>query len=387
MHETATGAALLAAARDFRPRVIAQRDAIETSRRLPDDLARELAHGGFFRIFLPAAYGGLDLTPMDGIAVFEELAKADASVAWCVWNGNTHWIAAQLSPEAAHAIHDDPDVITANSTRPSGQAHVVDGGYRLTGRWSLVSGCELASWMVLWSVVHEDGTPRTTPSGGPEIRFMLLPASQCEIIDTWTVGGLRGTGSHDVVVHDVFVPTAYSAGFFDTYVLSEPRYRIPAFSRVVPGLGAMALGIAWTAIDTLKEIAGAKTPVRTTQMLREMPDGQVRVSQAEALVRSARLFLLDSLDQLWTKLLATGEVTMEARALARLAASHAVSSAVQAVDLMYVAGGASSLYVSCPLERAFRDVHAMTQHIAVQPRVMQSTGRVLFGLESDTPLL
>jgi indole-3-acetate monooxygenase len=354
---------------------------------VPEDLARELALAGFFRIFVPATYGGLDLTPIEAIAVFEELAKADASVAWCVWNGNTHWITAQLSAEAAHAIHNDPDVVTANSTRPSGQAHVVDGGYRLTGRWSLVSGCELASWMVLWSVVHEDGTPRTTLSGGPEIRFMLLPASQCKIIDTWTVGGLRGTGSHDVMVHEVFVPTAYSAGFFDTYVLSEPRYRIPAFSRVVPGLGAMALGIAWTAIDTLKEIAGAKTPVRTTQMLREMPDAQVRVSQAEALVRSARLFLFDSLDQLWTKLLATGEVTMEARAFARLAASHAVSSAVQAVDLMYVAGGASSLYVSCPLERAFRDVHAMTQHIAVQPRVMQSTGRVLFGLESDTPLL
>ena len=324
---------------------------------------------------------------MDGIAVFEELAKADASVAWCVWNGNTHWIAAQLSPEAAHAIHDDPDVITANSTRPSGQAHVVDGGYRLTGRWSLVSGCEFATWMVLWSVIHEDGKPRTTPSGGPEIRFMLLPTSQCEIIDTWTVGGLRGTGSHDVAVHDVFVPIAYSSGFFDTYVLPEPRYRVPAFSRVIPGLGAMALGIAWTAIETLKEIAGAKTPVRTTQMLRETPDAQVRVSQAESLVRSARLFLFDSLDQLWTKLLATGEVTIEARALARLAASHAVSSAVQAVDLMYVAGGASSLYVSCPLERAFRDVHAMTQHIGVHPRVMQSTGRVLFGLEPDTPLL
>jgi alkylation response protein AidB-like acyl-CoA dehydrogenase len=139
LHETATGAALLAAAPDFRPRVIAQRDAIETSRRLPDDLARELARRGFFRIFLPAAYGGLDLTPMDGIAVFEELAKTDASVAWCVWNGNTHWIAAQ-------------------------QAHVVDGGYRLTGRGSLVSGCEFATWMVLWSVIHEDGKPRTTPS-------------------------------------------------------------------------------------------------------------------------------------------------------------------------------------------------------------------------------
>ena len=385
MHaNTSNGVAILAAASDFQPRIIAQRDAIETSRQLPKDLARDLGRAGFFRLFLPATYGGLDLTPMDGIAVFEELAKADASVAWCVWNGNTHWTAAQLSPEAAHAIHDDPDVITANSTRPSGQAHVVDGGFRLTGRWSLVSGCELATWMVLWSV---EGKPRTTPSGGPEISFMLLPASQCEIIDTWTVGGLRGTGSHDVAVHDVFVPIAFAAGFFDTYILPETRYRIPAFCRVIPGLGAMALGIARTAIETLKEIAGAKTPVRTTQMLRDTPDAQARVSQAEALVRSARLFLFDSLTQLWTKLLATGEVTMEARALTRLAASHAVNSAVQAVDLMYVAGGASSVYVSCPLERAFRDVHVMTQHIGAHPRVMHSTGRVLLGLESDTPLL
>jgi len=149
MRNTANGTALLSTALDYRARIVARRDTIESSRRLPEDLAHDLAQAGFFRIFLPAAYGGLDLTPMDGIAVIEELAKADASVAWCVWNGNTHWTAAQLSAEAARAIHDDPDVITANSTRPSGQAHVVDGGFRLTGRWSLVSGCELAKWMVL----------------------------------------------------------------------------------------------------------------------------------------------------------------------------------------------------------------------------------------------
>ena len=383
----ASGAELLSVAKGLRVHIISQRDAIEASRRLPEELACELARAGFFRVFLPSAYGGLDMTPADGIAVFEELAKADASVAWCVWNGNTHWTAAQLSPEAAHVIHADPNVITANSTRPSGQAHVVDNGYRVTGRWSLVSGCELASWMVLWSVVHQDGKPRLASSGGPDIRFMLLPAEQCEIIDTWTVGGLRGTGSHDVAVHDAFVPASFGSGFFDPYVLPEPKYRIPAFCRVIPGLGAMALGIACTAIETLKDIAGAKTPTRTTQMLRDTPDAQARVSKAEALVRSARLFLFDSVHQLWTMLLATGAVTMEVRAHARLAASHAVTSAVEAVDLMYVAGGASSLYASCPLERAFRDVHAMTQHIGVHPRVMQSTGRVLFGLEPDTPLL
>jgi len=387
MPDEGKGAALLETARTVRPLILEQRDLIETSRRLPEELARELARAGFFRIFLPEAYGGLDLAPMEGLAVFEELARADASVAWCAWNGNTHWTVAQLSSEAARTIHADPDIITANSTRPSGQAHVVAGGYLVSGRWSLVSGCELATWMVLWCVVHEEGKPRLTPSGAPEFRFMLLPAAECEIIDTWTVGGLRGTGSHDVAVHEVFVPSAYGSGFFDPYVLSEPRYRIPAFSRVIPGLGAMALGIARTAIDTLSEIAGAKTPVRTTTMLRDTADAQVRVSQAEALVRSARLFLFDSLERLWQGLLATGEVTMEARAQARLAASHAVASAVQAVDVMYVAAGASAVYTSCLLERAFRDVHVITQHIGVHPRVMQTTGRVLFGLEPDTPLL
>ena len=134
--DTVNGAVLLATARDFQPRIIAQRDAIETSRRLPEDLARDLAHAGFFRIFLPAAYGGLDLTPMDGIAVFEELAKADASVAWCVWNGNTHWTAAQLSPEAGHAI------------RHHGQQHATLGSGACRRRWlpldrSLVAGQRL----------------------------------------------------------------------------------------------------------------------------------------------------------------------------------------------------------------------------------------------------
>lgn len=387
MPETETGGALLEVARRFRPRLFAERDRIEASRRLPEDLARELAHAGFFRIFLPNPYGGLDLAPMEAMEVFEELARADASVAWCVWNGNTHWTAAQLSPEVAQIMHADPDVITANSTRTSGQAHVVDGGYRVNGRWSLVSGCELGTWMVLLCVVHDDGRPRLTSTGAPETRFMLLPSEACEIIDTWNVGGLRGTGSHDVSVNDVFVPNSFGSGFFDPHVLPEPRYRIPPFSRVIPGLGAMALGIARTAIETFAEIAGAKTPERTTHMLRDNHGAQVRISQAESLVQSARLFLFDSLDRLWSGVLATGEAPMEQRAHVRLAASHAVTSAVQAVDLLYLGAGANALYTNCPLERAFRDVHAITQHIGVDPRVMETTGRVLFGLQPDTPLL
>jgi alkylation response protein AidB-like acyl-CoA dehydrogenase len=168
MREAEIDNSLLEFAHRFRSRILAEADRIEASRRLAEDLARELARAGFFRIFLPAVYGGLDLTPMEAMEVYEELARADASVAWCVWNGNIHWTAAQLSPEAARTIHADPDVITANSTRTSGQAQVVPGGFLVNGRWSLVNGCELGTWMVLLCIVHQDGKPRMTQTGTPE---------------------------------------------------------------------------------------------------------------------------------------------------------------------------------------------------------------------------
>jgi alkylation response protein AidB-like acyl-CoA dehydrogenase len=249
-----------------------------------------------------------------------------------------------------------------------------------------VSACDLSSWFILMCMVHENGAPRRTPTGAPEYRFMLCPATECEIIDTWTTGGLRGTGSHDVVVRDVFVPAAYASFYTDPMVLPGARYRIPFTSRVIPGLAAMALGVARSAIDTLMDLAVDKRHERTSQSLREDRGAQARLSQAEALVGSARLFLFDTVSRLWDDVIADREVTMRARAQVRIASSHAVASAVQAVDLVYLTGGATSLYATCPLERAFRDVHAMTQHIAVHPRTIETAGRVLFGLEPEAPL-
>jgi alkylation response protein AidB-like acyl-CoA dehydrogenase len=383
----AAGNALLQAARAMRPRILADRERIEAGRRLPQDLTQVLARQGFFRLFLPETYGGLDLAPAQGLEVLEELGGADASVAWCVWNSNTHWIVAQLSPEGVKNLHADADVVTANSTRATGQAEAVAGGFRVNGRWSLVSGCELSAWMVLLCVVHDGGKPRLASSGAPETRFVVVPATACEIVDTWTVGGLRGTGSHDVVVRDTFVPASHAAGFNDPYVLQQPRYRMPPFCRVIPGLGAITLGIARTAIASLTEIAADKQLQRSQQILRENHGAQIRLAEAEALVRSARLYLFDSVERLWRTLLDKGTAPMAMRADARMAAWHAVFSATKAVDLMYSAAGASALYTSSPLERAFRDVHAITQHIGVHPRVMETAGRVLFGLEPDTLLL
>jgi alkylation response protein AidB-like acyl-CoA dehydrogenase len=378
--------AALDAARAFKPRLLRERDGIEANRRLPDDLARDLAGAGLFRLSLPEVYGGLGLTPMASMDVFEELARTDASVAWCVWNGNAYWTAAQLSETAAREVFADPSAIVANSTQPKGRAVAVEGGYRVSGRWSLVSGCQISDWVQLLCVVFDGEQPRLTPAGTPQARFLFCRTGDCEIVDTWMAGGLRGTGSHDVVADDLFVPERHASWFADPPVLADPRYRFPAWTREIPGCGAIALGIARGAIDFLVELARDKRPERSAQTLAEDRGAQVRVAEAEALVSSARLYLFDAVDRLWTSVANGDEPSMEGRARVRLATNHAITSAVRAVDLVYLTGGATSVYTSSPLERALRDVHAMTQHLAVQPRIMESVGRALFGLPVDSPI-
>lgn len=375
---------LLEAAREIRPQILARREEIEAGRRLPEGLAGDLARAGFFRACLPAAYGGHDLNPLEALEVYEELARADASVAWCVWNGNTNWTTARLPRETAHAVFADPGAIVANSTRPSGQATIVEGGYRVNGRWSLVSGCQLSTWLILLSGVHEEGQPRRTASGAPELRFMLFPTAESEIIDTWTSGGLRGTGSHDVVARDVYVPAAFASYHDDPLTLPEPRYGCPRVARVVAGLGAIALGVARGAIETLVGLAAEKRLMGARDAVRHDWAAQTRLAQAEALVRSARLYLFDAIDRVWAEVLAGGEASIEARAQVRLATGHAVASAAEAVDLVQLTGGATSLYATCPIERAFRDVHAITQHIGVHPRGLEAVGQVLYGLEPES---
>ncbi len=246
-----------------------------------------------------------------------------------------------------------------------------------------MSGCQLSTWLILLSVVHEAGEPRRTPSGAPELRFMLLPTAAGEIVDTWTAGGLRGTGSHDVLVQEVFVPAAFASYYADPLVLAEPRYRCPPLARVGPGLGALALGIARGAIEALVDLAATNRRASGGAPVGQDAGAQSQLAQAEALVRSARLYLFDALDRVWNEVLANGEAAIEARAQVRLATWHAVTSAVRAVDLVYLTGGATSLYATYPIERAFRDVHAITQHIGVHLSTLELVGQVLYGLEPE----
>src|SRR5262249_3747368 len=197
--------------------------------------------------------------------------------------------------------------------------------------------------------------------------------------------GLRGSGSHDYAVRDVFVPAERSFSL-PTEAPFQPGPLFAFRGIYLSAAAALAVGIGRAAIDTLVDLAAAKVPTRSTRLLRERSMVQAQVARAEALVSSARAFAWQATADVWAAVLAEREVTVRQRALFRLAISSAVSSAVEAVDLMYAMGGGSSVFAASPLDRQFRDVHTLAQHAALGPMTREPAGRMLLGLEPDAPL-
>lgn len=390
MNQAAAATALIHAAQALVPQIRDAAATIERDRRLPLGLVQAMAEAGFFRMLIPAKFGGGEVDVATMIRVIEEVAKADGSAGWCVMAaGSTAVISAYLEEDAARHIYgSDALVVTGGVFAPKGQALVVDGGYRVTGRWPFGSGCEHCTWLLGGCVTIDNGTPHLLPNGAPDIRMMIFPASQCTVIDTWSVAGLRGTGSHDIAVTEVFVPQQHAVSLItDTPRQPGPLYAFPVFGLLALGIAGVALGMARGAIDTLVALANDKTPTGSRRLLSERAVVQMYIAQAEALLRAARAFLFETVNALWTSVVAGGQITLEQRALLRLAATHVASSAAQAIDLMYQCGGGTSIYTTSPLERYFRDIHAVTQHLMVAQPTYEVIGRIFLGLKTDSSML
>jgi indole-3-acetate monooxygenase len=331
------------------------------------------------------AYGGPELTFPEFLAVIEELSRADGSVGWCamvasVWSRLTGYIA----ESAGRQIFDRNNRL-AGSVNPTGKAVAVPGGFRVTGRWSYGSFIQHSQWTVGNSVVHDGETRRLDDSGAPDIRFMIFPTADVEIIDNWHVAGLRGTGSSDFHVSDLFVPEERSlSAFAPTLVQPATLYAIPQITTFAASLPCVSLGIARAAIDAFTDLAEGKTPMGSASRLREKPIAQSDLGRAEAHLRSGRAFLLDAMQEIWDEAAVGRTPTLRQRAIARLAAVKAAEASAQAVDLLYNAAGGTALFESNPLERCFRDVHATTQHIGTQAANFELAGRVLLGLDPGT---
>jgi indole-3-acetate monooxygenase len=377
---------VLEAARDLAAVIPRYRDEIERARRLLQALVDAIAAADLFRLLTPRALGGLEVDAMTAMLVFEELAKADGSAAWAAMIGNTGLFTAWLGVEAGKEILADPCAPTGGALAPTGRAIEIQGGYRVTGRWAFASGCEYSTWLLGGCLVYEDNQPRVGPGGQPEIRTLFFPRADCEILDTWSAGGLRGSGSHDFQVQDVFVPRRRSFSTKDTPIQAGPLYRLPLMALLSSLLPAVALGIGRGAIDALEVLAGTKTPAASGMLLRERAMVQVQLARAEAILRSGRAFLFETISDAWSEVVAERTISHRQHALVRLAATHAATCAAQAVDLMYEAGGGSSVYSSSRLDRAFRDIHVATQHMAIATTVYEPVGRVLLGLDPGTPV-
>ena len=377
------------AARTLAPRIRTCSDVIERERRLPAELVEAMAGAGLFRMCVPQKLGGGEVDVATLIRAIEELSHADGSVGWCAMIGATSGVVSgYLAEDAAGEIYGGAGAISGGALAPKGRAIVTEGGYTVTGRWPFASGCEHCDWLMGSCVVVDHGVPRLLPNGAPDARLMLFRSSDARIIDTWSVAGLCGTGSHDIAVADIFVPEGHSLSLIsDPPRQPGPLYAFPVFGLLALGIAGVAIGIARRAIEELVSLASEKTPTGSRRFLAERSPIQVQVAQAEATLRAARALLFETVIETWETALAHGEISVGQRALLRVAATHATTSAAGAVDLMYNAGGGTSIYTTSPLQRCFRDVHTLTQHMMVAPATYELTGRLFLGLETDVSML
>ena len=381
---------LLEIARRFAPQICLVYEQIEADRRLPSVLVTSLAEAGLFRMLVPHALGGLETDVITMLQVFEELAKIDGSVGWCTMIGATGGLVSAYLPEnTARTIYgSDPHVITGGALAPTGKAVAVDGGYRVSGRWQFNSGCQHCSWLMGTCIIFDGDTPRKGKNGELVSTMMIFPATDAEVIDTWTVSGLRGSGSHDIAVNDVFVPDGYHASLVsDRPFHNGLLYRFPIFGLLASSVASVALGMARGAINTLREMAPKKRLTTTRKRMAEREVVQMQVAQAEGLLRSGRAFLFDTVQEVWNKVSAHVAPSLEQRALLRLAATQAAIQAAQAIDLMYHAAGTSSIWAHNPLQRHFRDVHVVTQHAILSTPIYEMVGRVFLGQPTETAML
>jgi alkylation response protein AidB-like acyl-CoA dehydrogenase len=379
---------LLKNADTLRPLLAERAAEIEAGRRLPRDISTAMAKAGFYRMFVPESLGGLEVSPGEGVKVFESLARGDASSAWIAFIGATSGTALVRLPEdTARAVFADPETLITGVFAASGNAEITDGGFNVNGRWQWGSGSENADWVLGGCKILDQGEVLTGSGGVPRNHMLLFDPKDIEFLDTWHVSGLKGTGSTDYQVADLFVPEDRAVGYLITENPDRPLYQFPQLTFLAFGIAAVALGIARAAIDELIALAGSKVRAHSTSTIANRPHTQMEVAKAEAAVRSARGFFLETIEAAWAKALERQPIPVEQRRDLRLGTTNAVLRSVEAVDAMYNLAGGTSVYETSNLQRHFRDVHVATQHIMVAPSTLETIGRLYLGLETNSAML
>ncbi|MFB6460947.1 acyl-CoA dehydrogenase family protein [Bradyrhizobium tunisiense] len=378
------GSGLVARARAVAPLIAREADEIERTRRLTPVVVAALIENGLYRALLPQSLDGTEASVEAFMQVLEEIAKADASTAWCLGQcAVCATIAASLDHDTAREIFNTPPGILAWGAIAH-EARSVEGGYRVTARWDFASGSRQASWLGAHvRIVNGDGTPRTNADGSPEVRTILFPAASATLHDVWQAIGLAGTGTDSYEVNDLFIPERFTAFRDAPSTLQEkgPLYRIGTGSTFSLGFAAVSLGVARATLDAAVALARGKRPSLAASAMRDNPSVQGVIGRTEGDLRAARAYLYATAHAMWRDLCVTGEFSAAHRSAVRLASTWTIHQSTGVVDTAYHMAGATAVFRSNPFERRFRDMHAIAQQIQARDSHYEDVGKAILARE------
>jgi alkylation response protein AidB-like acyl-CoA dehydrogenase len=379
------GAEYLAKARALIPLLDEAGPRIDAACELTPDVLDAMHAAKMFRLLIPRAYGGIELKPSEYVQCVEAIAMGDASAAWCMNQGSgCSMSAAYLAPEVAREIWGGPRDVLAWGQGPGAKAIRVQGGWRITGTWSFASGSRHASWLGAHCPCYgADGTPERYPDGTPRERTMLFRREQAQIEDVWQVIGLRGTGSDNYSVTDLFVDDAHTLTRDAEEERREPGllYRFAAMQLYASGFAAVGLGVARAFFNAFIALAQGKTPALTSTALRDNHAVQNIIGHSDVRLKAARAHLLDTLRQVEEEVTLRGRLTTENKIAIRQAATYAIHEARDVVHVLYHEAGATAIFDRQPFERRFRDMNAVSQQVQGRRAHFETAGQFLLGVK------
>jgi alkylation response protein AidB-like acyl-CoA dehydrogenase len=375
---------VMAAVLALEPQIKTASATIEAERRLPPKLAHQLMEAGVFRMGTPRTYGGGELDPMSQVRIVEELARIEGAVGWLSMISSAgSFIPAFLEPPAAQRLFGSVESVLAGQVRPPQRADIVEGGYRLSGTLHFGSGCQHASVVACGCNIYENGELRRH-GRSPEFRVLLVPASKASIVDVWDTTGMRGTGSNDIVVDNVFVPFSDSATMMENPFTPSPLYTFPPLYLV--SHAGVPLGIARNALDFVEELVEQKKAIPSGRPMREDPTIQETIASCEAQLGAARSYVYSTLADLWETLCKGDRPSPKQRAAYRMMMTYSHQAAKQLITTLYDTAATSSIFRSSRLDRDMRDILTACQHRVVHLKMYRPAGRLLLGLDPEEPL-
>ncbi|KZB84452.1 3-hydroxy-9,10-secoandrosta-1,3,5(10)-triene-9,17-dione monooxygenase oxygenase subunit [Amycolatopsis regifaucium] len=383
---------VIAGIRELLPVLRERAQEAEDARRIPEESVKSLQETGFFKLLQPKTFGGLEADPVSFYTAVKLVASACGSTGWVASILGVHpWHLGLFEAQAQQDVWgDDPDVRISSSYAPMGKADVVDGGYRLSGRWSFSSGCDHATWVLLGGPVFEDGKP-------VDFCTYLVPIADYTIEDVWDTVGLRGTGSNDIIVNDVFVPEHRALSFIATSkcktpgqeINPGPLYKLPYGSVHPSTITAPIIGMAQGAYDAHVEYQGKRVRAAYAgEQSKEDPFAKVRIAEAASEIDAAWLQLTHNIDELYQLACRGEKLPFPTRLRVRRDQVRGTERAIFAIDRLFENSGGRALRAGTPIQRFWRDAHAGRVHAAndvERAYVMFGTGA--FGLPVENAMV